>query len=78
MGKHVLQIPADDGCVYIYDVETQVLQIPADDGCVYIYDVETQVLRKLCEVTRVSDVPDVVKETLSKALLLIKVKENGG
>jgi hypothetical protein len=26
MGKYALQIPADDGCVYIYDVETQLLR----------------------------------------------------
>jgi hypothetical protein len=26
MGKYVLQIPADDGCVYIYDVETHLLR----------------------------------------------------
>jgi hypothetical protein len=26
MGKHILQIPADDGCVYLYDVETQELR----------------------------------------------------
>jgi hypothetical protein len=53
-----------------------VLQIPADDGSVYIYDVETQLLRRLCDVTQISAVPDTVKETLSRALLPIKVKEN--
>jgi hypothetical protein len=26
MGKYVLQIPAEDGCVYIYDVETHTLR----------------------------------------------------
>jgi hypothetical protein len=25
MGKYVLHIPADDGCVYIYDIETRTL-----------------------------------------------------
>ena len=26
MGKYVLQIPADDDCVYLYDVEAQTLR----------------------------------------------------
>jgi hypothetical protein len=26
MGKHVLQIPADDGCIYLYDADTQTLR----------------------------------------------------
>jgi hypothetical protein len=26
MGKHVLQIPADDGSIYIYDVDTRILR----------------------------------------------------
>jgi hypothetical protein len=26
VGKHVLQIQADDGCIYIYDVDTQTLR----------------------------------------------------
>jgi hypothetical protein len=25
VGTHVLQIPADDGCVYVYDADTQLL-----------------------------------------------------
>jgi hypothetical protein len=50
------------------------LQIPADDGCVYIYDVETQLLRKLCDVTQINAVPEIVKETLNKAHLFVKVK----
>jgi hypothetical protein len=54
-----------------------VLQIPADDGCDYVYDVETQRLRKVCDITRISDAPEVVRETLGKAHLSIKVKERG-
>jgi hypothetical protein len=30
MGKYVLQIPADDGCVYVYDIETQLLRKVCD------------------------------------------------
>jgi hypothetical protein len=52
-----------------------VLQIPTDDGCVYVYDIETQLLRKVCDITRIDAVPEVVKETLSKAHLFVKVKE---
>jgi hypothetical protein len=52
-----------------------VLQIPADDGCVYVYDIETQLLRKVCDITQTDTVPEVVRETLSKAHLPVKVKE---
>jgi hypothetical protein len=51
------------------------LQIPADDGCIYVYDIETQLLRKVCDITQLDVLPDVVKETLSKAHLFVKVKE---
>jgi hypothetical protein len=31
MGKHVLQIPSDEnGCIYLYDVETQILRRLSD------------------------------------------------
>jgi hypothetical protein len=30
MGKYVLQIPADDGCIYVYDVETRLLRKVCD------------------------------------------------
>jgi hypothetical protein len=55
-----------------------VLQIPADDGCIYVYDIETQLLRKVCDITQTDAVPEVVKETLNKVHLSIKVKEQGG
>lgn len=52
-----------------------VLQIPVDDGCVYVYDLETQLLRKVCDITQTDVLPEIVKETLNKAHLLVKVKE---
>jgi hypothetical protein len=52
-----------------------VLQIPADDGCIYVYDIETQLLRKVCDITQIDALPEIVKETLSKAHLFVKVKE---
>lgn len=52
-----------------------VLQIPADDGCIYVYDIDTQVLRKVCDITQISAVPEIVKETLRKAHLSVKTKE---
>jgi hypothetical protein len=51
-----------------------VLQIPADDGCVYAYDVETCLLRKVCDVTQADRVPEIVRETLEKANLPVRVK----
>jgi hypothetical protein len=52
-----------------------VLQIPADDGCVYAYDVETCLLHKVCDVTQSDCLPKIVRETLDKAKLPVKVKE---
>jgi hypothetical protein len=26
MGKHVIQIPSEDGCLYVYDVDKQTLK----------------------------------------------------
>jgi hypothetical protein len=30
MGKHTLQIPSADGCVYVYDVDTQTVKKVCD------------------------------------------------
>jgi hypothetical protein len=30
MGKHVIQIPSEDGCVYVYDTDKKTLQRISD------------------------------------------------
>jgi hypothetical protein len=54
-----------------------VLQIPSDDGCIYIYDVDTQTLRKLCGITASYLIPDDVKQTLERASLPVKTRDEG-
>jgi hypothetical protein len=51
-----------------------VIQIPVTNNIVYVYDVETGLLRKVCDVTDISEVHQVVLETLKKAGLKIHVK----
>jgi hypothetical protein len=51
-----------------------VIQIPVGNNIVYIYDVETGLLRKICDITDVNEVHQIVLETLKKAELKITVK----
>jgi hypothetical protein len=52
-----------------------VIQIPSADGCIYVYDVDRKTLRKICDIEKLDDIPEDVKETLDAVNLHIATGE---
>jgi hypothetical protein len=52
-----------------------VIQIPSADGCAYVYDVDRKTLRKICNIEKLDDIPEDVKETLDAVNLRIATGE---
>jgi hypothetical protein len=49
-----------------------VIQIPSEDGCVYVYDTDKKTMRKICDIEKLEDIPQDVKETLRNINLYVE------